>query len=61
MLADVDQMQSNERLHSSGQRNKEDEMNDARKLIEEKIAAYVPDEEKDENAEFHGTEMISVS
>lgn len=36
-------------------------MADMRKLIEEKIAAYVPDDQKDENAEFHGTEMISVN
>ena len=36
-------------------------MNDYRKLIEKKVAEYVPDEEKDENAEFTGTEMISVN
>lgn len=35
-------------------------MNDYRKLIEDKVANFVPDDKKDENAEFHGTEMISV-
>lgn len=35
-------------------------MADVRKLIDEKIKAYVPDDQKDENAEFTGTDMISV-
>ena len=45
----------------SGERKKEDDMHDYRKLIEDKVAAYEPDQQKDENAEFTGTEMISVN
>ena len=36
-------------------------MNDMRKVIEEKVAAYVPEDQQDENTEFTGTDMISVN
>lgn len=36
-------------------------MADLRKLIEKQVADYVPDEQKDENAEFTGTEMVDTS
>lgn len=50
-----------DRGSGSGQRKAEDDMNDMRKLIEKRVAAYVPDDQQDENAEFTGTDMISIS
>lgn len=51
---------SAQRMSGSGKRTKEQEIDDLRKIVEEKVAAYKPDDE-DENAEFTGTEMVSAS
>lgn len=45
----------------SAQRKSEDDMKEMRKVIEDKVAAYVPDDQQDDDAEFTGTEMISLS
>ena len=36
-------------------------MNEMRGLIEKKVSSYVPDDQKDENAEFVGSDMITVN
>ena len=45
---------SAQRMSGSGKRSKEQEIDEMRKIVEEKVAAYKPDDE-DENAEFTGT------
>ena len=45
---------SAQRMSGSGKRTKEQEIDDIRKSVEEKVAAYKPDDE-DENAEFTGS------
>lgn len=44
----------------SPQKTKEDELNQLRKSIEEKVASYVPDDQKDVKSDFQGTEMIPL-
>lgn len=36
-------------------------MNDLMKLVDEKVKAYVPEDQEDPEAEFTGTEMITTS
>ena len=45
---------SAQRMSGSGKRTKEQEIDDMRKIVEEKVAGFKPDDE-DENAEFTGS------
>jgi len=61
-LAQIDRKSgSGERKSGSGARKAEDDMAEMRKLIEDKVKKYVPEDQQDESAEFTGTEMISIS
>lgn len=45
---------------ASAERNKEEEMAELRKMIEEKVEKYVPDDQEDPDAEFTGKDMLST-